>query len=68
MKTRIDSASNPHIGAALKAIASGEAMLLEGRRIIEEALDAGVRLEEVFAQRNQEKRRRIKRKKIFLEG
>jgi TrmH family RNA methyltransferase len=48
MATRIDSPSNPRIAAALKAIAAGETMLLEGGRMIEEALDAGVPVEEVF--------------------
>jgi len=50
MTTRIDSPSNPRIAAAVKAIASGETMLLEGRRMIEEALDAGVLVEGVFVQ------------------
>src|SRR5512140_944416 len=50
MATRIDAPSNPRIAAAEKAAASGEAMLLEGRRMIEDALDAGVQLEEVFVQ------------------
>ncbi len=54
MTTRIDSASNPRIAAAVKAIASGEMMLLEGGRMIEEALDAGVRIDEIFLQRNPE--------------
>jgi tRNA G18 (ribose-2'-O)-methylase SpoU len=54
MTTRIDSASNPRIAAAVKAIASGERMLLEGGRMIEEALDAGVRIDEIFLQRDPE--------------
>jgi tRNA G18 (ribose-2'-O)-methylase SpoU len=48
MTTRIDSASNPRIAAAVKAIAIHVKMLLEGRRMIEEALDAGVEVEELF--------------------
>ena len=58
MTTRIDSASNPRIVAAVKAIASGEMMLLEGSRMIEEALDAGVRVEEVFVRRNPDEERK----------
>jgi tRNA G18 (ribose-2'-O)-methylase SpoU len=54
MTTRIDSPSNPRIQAAVRAVASGEMMLLEGGRMIEEALDAGVRVDEVFLQRNPE--------------
>jgi len=50
MSTRIDSASNPRIAATLKAVEAHEKMLLEGRRMIEEALDAGVSIEEVFVQ------------------
>jgi RNA methyltransferase, TrmH family len=50
MTTRIDAPSNPRIAAAVKAAASGESMLLEGRRMIEDALDAAVQLEEVFVQ------------------
>src|SRR5512140_1315178 len=50
MATRIDAPSDPRIAAAVKAAASGEAMLLEGRRMIEDALDAGLELEEVFVQ------------------
>ena len=61
--TRIDAPTNPRIAAAVKAVAKGERMLLEGRRMIEEALDAGVPLEEVFVQTE-----RPKRTKIFLEG
>ncbi len=65
MTTRIDAPSNPRIAAAVKAAASGESMLLEGRRMIEEALDAGVRLEEVFiqaemAEENQDFLRRVR--------
>ncbi len=40
MTTRIDAPSNPRIAAAVKAAASGASMLLEGRRMIEDALDA----------------------------
>jgi TrmH family RNA methyltransferase len=54
MTSRIDSLSNPRIAAAVKAIASGEIMLLEGERMIEEALDAGVQVDEVFLQENPE--------------
>jgi RNA methyltransferase, TrmH family len=50
MATRIEAPSNPRIAAAVKAAASGEAMLLEGRRMIEDALDAGVPVEELFVQ------------------
>jgi TrmH family RNA methyltransferase len=50
MTTRIDAPSNPRIAAAVKAAASGESMLLEGRRMIEDALDAGVPIEELFVQ------------------
>jgi tRNA G18 (ribose-2'-O)-methylase SpoU len=57
MTTRIDSPSNPRIQAAVRAVASGEKMLLEGKRLIEEALDAGVRVDEVFLQRNPEQER-----------
>ncbi|MGZ5380800.1 MAG: TrmH family RNA methyltransferase [Thermoanaerobaculia bacterium] len=57
MTTRIDSPSNPRIQAAVRAVASGEKMLLEGRRMIEEALDAGVRVDEVFLQRDLEQER-----------
>jgi tRNA G18 (ribose-2'-O)-methylase SpoU len=57
MTTRIDSPSNPRIQAAVRAVASGEMMLLEGKRLIEEALDAGVRVDEVFLQRNPEQER-----------
>jgi len=51
MTMRIDAPSNPRIAAAVKAAASGESMLLEGRRMIEEALDAGVQLNEIFLHR-----------------
>jgi len=52
MTTRIEAPSNPRIAAAVKAAASGESMLLEGRRMIDEALAAGVPIEEVFLQNN----------------
>ncbi len=54
MATRIDAPSNPRIAAAVKAAASGESMLLEGRRMIEDALDAGVLIQEIFLQRKPE--------------
>ncbi len=47
---RIDSPSNPRVAAALRAVAAGDRMLLEGRRMVEDALDAGIALEEVFVQ------------------
>lgn len=50
MTTRIDAPSNPRIAAAVKAVASGASMLLEGRRMIDDALDAGVQIEDVFVQ------------------
>jgi len=50
MTPRIDAPSNPRIAAAVKAAASGEAMLLEGRRMIEDALDAGIAIEQMFFQ------------------
>jgi RNA methyltransferase, TrmH family len=64
--TRIDSPSNPRIAAALKAVATHEKMLLEGRRMIEEALDAGVRVEEVFVQRNQGEEKENREEEDFL--
>jgi tRNA G18 (ribose-2'-O)-methylase SpoU len=48
--SRIESPSNPRIAAAVRAVAGGDRMLLEGKRMVEEALDAGVPLEEVFIQ------------------
>ena len=48
--TRIEAPTNPRIAAAVKAVAKGERMLLEGGRMIEEALDAGIPLEDVFVQ------------------
>jgi hypothetical protein len=54
MTQRIDSPSNARIAAAVKAIASGETMLLEGRRMIDEALEAGVAVEEIFAEKERE--------------
>ena len=50
MTTRIDSPSNPRIAAAVKAVAAHEKVLLEGARMIEEALDAGVSVEDMFLQ------------------
>jgi tRNA G18 (ribose-2'-O)-methylase SpoU len=46
--TRIDSPANPRIAAAVRAVAEGDRMLLEGRRMVEEALDAGIALEDLF--------------------
>jgi RNA methyltransferase, TrmH family len=57
MTSRIDAASNPRVVAAVQAVKSGQRMLLEGRRMIEEALDAGVQLKEVFFQSSSEERR-----------
>jgi TrmH family RNA methyltransferase len=45
---RIESPTNPRIAAAVRAVAEGDRMLLEGKRMVEEALDAGVPLDEVF--------------------
>ena len=45
---RIESPTNPRIAAAVRAVAEGDRMLLEGKRMVEEALDAGVPLEDVF--------------------
>lgn len=45
---RIESPSNPRIAAAVRAVAAGDRMLLEGKRMVEEALDAGVAIDEVF--------------------
>jgi tRNA G18 (ribose-2'-O)-methylase SpoU len=45
---RIESPTNPRIAAAVRAVAEGDHMLLEGKRMVEEALDAGVPLEDVF--------------------
>ena len=57
MTTRIDAPSNPRIAAAARAAASGASMLLEGRRMIEDALDAGVGIEELFVQRNSDEKK-----------
>ena len=46
--TRIDSPSNPRIKEALRAVESGERLLLEGSRAIGEALAAGIVLKEIF--------------------
>ncbi len=64
---RIDSPSNPRIAAAVRAVAGGDRMLLEGKRMVEEALDAGVRLDEVFvldelSEENEDFLRRLKGK------
>ena len=48
--TRIDSPANPRIAAVTRAVAEGDLMLLEGRRMIEEALDAEIAVNEVFVQ------------------
>ena len=66
MTTRTHSASNPRIAAALKAIATGEVMLLESRRMIEEALDAGVPVEEVFLQTNHGEEKEEREEEDFL--
>ena len=66
MTKRIDSASNPRIAAAVKAIASGEMMLLDGGRMIEEALDADVRVEEIFLQENPEQEEGEREEEDFL--
>jgi TrmH family RNA methyltransferase len=66
MTTRIDSASNPRIAAAVKAVEGHEKMLLEGRRMIEEALDAGVEVEEVFVQRSQGDEKEEREEEDFL--
>lgn len=42
MSVRIDSPSNPRVGAAVRAVRDGEALLLEGARTVADALDAGV--------------------------
>jgi len=39
---RIDSPSNPRVAAAARAVRDGEALLLEGARTLEDALDAGI--------------------------
>jgi TrmH family RNA methyltransferase len=62
---RIDSPSNPRIAAAVRAVAAGDRMLLEGRRMVEDALDAGVALEDVFVldesfEENEELLRRLR--------
>jgi len=45
---RITSPSNPRIVAALRAVESGESLLLEGTRAIGEALAAGIVPREIF--------------------
>ena len=54
---RIDAPSNPRIAAAVKAAASGASMLLEGQRMIEDALDAGVQIEEIFFRKDSDEER-----------
>lgn len=49
MSARIDSPSNPRVAAAARAVREGEALLLEGARILADALDAGVVPDVVFA-------------------
>lgn len=49
MSPRIDSPSNPRIGAAVRAVRDGEALLLEGARTVDDALDARVVPSVVFA-------------------
>lgn len=49
MSLRIDSPSNPRVAAAARAVREGEALLLEGSRILQDALDAGVVPDIVFA-------------------
>ncbi|MEO8054276.1 MAG: RNA methyltransferase [Acidobacteriota bacterium] len=53
---RIESPTNPRIAAAVRAVAEGDRMLLEGRRMVEEALDAGVALDEVFVEAGTDER------------
>ncbi len=62
---RIESPTNPRIAAAIRAVAGGDRMLLEGKRMVEEALDAGVALDEVFlvdatSEENEEFLRRLR--------
>jgi len=45
---RIDSPTNPRIKAALRAVASGEKLLLEGSRALREALALGIVPGEIF--------------------
>jgi len=45
---RIESPANPRIKAALRAVESGERMLLEGSRALEECLEAAIVPEEIF--------------------
>lgn len=45
---RIESPSNSRIAAAVRAVTAGDRMLLEGKRMVEDALDAGIALDEVF--------------------
>lgn len=49
MSARIDSPSNPRVAAAARAVREGEALLLEGARILEDALEAGLVPDVVFS-------------------
>jgi TrmH family RNA methyltransferase len=51
---RITSPSNPRIQAALRAVESGERMLIEGDRAIGEALAAGIVPTEIFLEGEEE--------------
>jgi RNA methyltransferase, TrmH family len=46
--TRIDSPANPRVVSALRAIRQGEALLLEGPRMLGEAIAAGTAVDAVF--------------------
>lgn len=45
---RVDSPSNPRVAAAARALARGEAVPLEGERLLREALASGFALRELF--------------------
>jgi TrmH family RNA methyltransferase len=49
LNVRIDSPTNPRIGAAARATREGEALVLEGARMLGDALEAGVVPDVVFA-------------------
>lgn len=49
MSTRIDSPTNPRIAAAARAAREGEALVLEGARMLVEALEAGLVPDVVYA-------------------
>ncbi len=49
MNARIDSPANPRIGAAARAAREGEALVLEGARMLVDALEAGIVPDVVFA-------------------